>query len=1552
MRTPIARPATVTVPRHSCLGYLTIAALLLSSIAHAGGGRNRVVGSEATIPALRCAITIDADLSDWDEAEAILLTTGNPGNAGHGKGAFDDNNARIAFRYDADALYVAGWWQDPTPLGVEVTPGVVPASDGLILHIPHHGAIHHVALWKVPQEDAARALHSVGRVPLAQGKSLSGVEQAYRVTGDTNWTQEVRLPWSAIGSMPAANATLRLGIELCFGGLDMTAGYRMWLEELAAHGSSGSRWGGNICWGFVDGIRDEKVVNPRFDPANGALVELKAAGATAPANPPVMFMGNEQTRTTRMIAVPAPVSGVTVDGVLGDDEWPEATGTTIASEPSLFPRRYETRIHWAYNAEGLYVGLRWFTGGPQLNINNPAPLNRGYDGGDAIQIRLGAPDRVSHIDTWFYTGGWRPAMAIAYGAKFDEGNLEDALVEGAKMAIEPFAQGYTQEIFLPWKLITRTGEPLAEGENFQVILDLFYSGLEQNRMPFIVNASLAPLTGILDLPYSTPRDGYYTAVIETADGQGVRRLLAHKKLAAKQILNDWDGLDAAGNPVPAGRYRVRGLHHTGVGLDYLMTYVNPGNPPWQTYDGTGEWGGDHCPPQAVAADDWGIYLGWPAAEDGNGIIATDFAGQKRWNFFGTPQPTGCGSAILASDGNNIYFGSDVLTAADRARAKDQTELAHFKTTIACLDRETGRRRGFTIDQPYRTLAEFDTGQVALHEQWQLWQDRHFDLDNHGIHDDYFFSGRSIGANLTGLAARDGKLYAALRIPQQVVVYTVEPFAEVACWDVPKPAGLAFAKDGRLLAISGNSVVALVDGNATPVVADGLDAPVDLAVDADGNLYVSQWGDSHCVAVFAPDGKPLRTIGKPGGRPALGTYDPNGMILPRGIDIGPEGQLWVCEDDNFPRRVSVWNAATGKLVREFVGGTTYGATKGGMIDPKRPDRAISLGVLYEIDLSKEGYRPLATMWRRQYVDQIYPLLGGIYAGWGHNLGFAEHAGQRYITTGGGGIAIIGKWNQDETWQACAAIGGVFNRGDNPQVLPPGKRWWRHGLQPTFFRKHAGESFVWTDLNDDGRVQEEEFQWEKQSADFPCLGLSWGPGGVDADLNVTLASHQGKGHIWRFPVQGYTETGIPRYDLGKRKLLLVPGERLCAVGTDSKGNILTHQRGEWAKPNFQPALRGYSPDGKLLWRYPAHRDVRPMGNINGEGFLGPIDAGGELGEIFGLTQWHGGQLPLMTSDGLFVGRLLRDPSAGGEPGPDVYRGETVQYLNQLDDGRIILAHGKNAHHLMQVTGLDTVKRFQVEFELTAEQAALAAERLAARRREDTANAPIRMMRRETPPAIDGNLDDWDTATAAAIGPQDVTPKARIMLAYHDKHVYLAYDVVKTGGYLNTGKGPLRLFLGGDAVDLQFAADPAARKDRKEPIVGDTRLLIAKHDGKPVAVVYRARVPGAKNPVDFRSPTRAVIFDEVEVLANAQVAITDTDTGYRVEAAIPVRRLVDDFIWPGRILQGDAGIIVADKTGRRVARIYRFNQATGVVNDIPTEATLGIRHWGEIEVERPAK
>jgi len=104
-------------------------------------------------------------------------------------------------------------------------------------------------------------------------------------------------------------------------------------------------------------------------------------------------------------------------------------------------------------------------------------------------------------------------------------------------------------------------------------------------------------------------------------------------------------------------------------------------------------------------------------------------------------------------------------------------------------------------------------------------------------------------------------------------------------------------------------------------------------------------------------------------------------------------------------------------------------------------------------------------------------------------------------------------------------------------------------------------------------------------------------------------------------------------------------------------------------------------------------------------------------------------------------------------------------------------------------------------------------------------------------------------------------------------------------------------------------------------------------------------------------------VLTLTDAQVAIADTAEGYVLEAAVPLAALFSANerqggggygpLWPGRILVGDVGVVIGDTTGRRVARLYRFNQGTQVVSDVPTEARLYPAAWGELEVtEAPHK
>lgn len=1534
---------------------ISLKPLLLSAIflflfiplAHSGGGRNRVSGGETTIAPVKAPITVNGDLDDWDQSKAKMLTLAlGSGENNRSPVPLEAYRAKISFQYDEKNLYVALWVSDPAPLGPEKSEGCVPPGDGLILSMPTKDGVTRMAFWR-DSAGAAQAVASKGETALAKGTPMKGVVQGYKVTGANSYTQELQIPWSEIAAVPEAGVVKRIGVELCFGGFDPAAGYKASLQDIAAGIlGSGNRWGGNMCWGFMDGIRTLEQVAPTYDPNNGAKVKLMPAGSAAQQKPAVMYDGNEQTRTTDMIAVPAPSTGsgqgskIIVDGKMEPGEWDARSATRIASEQTLFPNRYAVDVHWAYDEKGLYAGLRWLTGGPHLNVNNPAKTDHGYDGGDALQIRI-ATNRVSHIDAWYCDAVKKPAMNIGYGVKFDEGKEPDALAKGAALALQANdGGGYTEELFLPWALITKDGKALKSGDEFRVVFDVFFSGLEGNRVPFIVNARFEQPSGVVALPFAAPEDGLYTVVIvDTSTGRNIRRLATIEKMRKGQKVVEWDGLDDNGVPVKPGKYEYRGVRHNGIDLKYLMTLNNPGTPAWQTDDGKGEWGGDHCPPQTVATDATGVYLGWPSAEDGNGIIGCDLDGKKLWGFFQTPLPSAAGGeGFLAVDGENLYFANEVM----RHPQKGENELGYFKTVISCLDKNTGYRRGFSTAKPYNEISTHDTTKVKTGWYWDLNQNKSYSLDTCGIRDDYYFSGHCAGVNMAGLAARDGKIYVSFRIPGEIVVYNSSDMVELARWKVSKPAGLAFSKDGKLFGISDKTVVQLnlADGKATPVISAGLDAPVGLAVDGYGEIYVSDWGASQCVKVFDVQGKQLRTIGKAGGRPWEGAFDPNGMLLPRGIAVDKNGKLWVTEDENSPRRISVWDAKTGKFLKEFVGGTTYGGTQGGLIDPSNPNRAYSDGAWFEIDLKKEGYRPVLTLGRRKSNDDYFSELNGNS---GHSQRIFKANGRRYLSTAKVHRIVIGEFMPDGSWRPCSAIGGIFNRGDNSEIKQEKKLLWRESPGPAFFAKHAGENYIWTDANADGLPQEQEFQWRKQDKDsFPCWVGHWGSGMYDKDMNAYIG---GDGKVFRFPFHGWNDKGAPQYDINDAKIVSSQEGRFRSICIDSRKWVFTLNPADTkAYGEKNQSLSAFDDKGGLRWVIPTERDYRKMSSLSGEGFIGPIDAGGDLGEIIGVTQWHGLHVPLITTDGLIVAKLLRDSAEGGEAGPDVYKGETIQRLNKLDDGRLILSHGKNAHHMLQVTGLENVKRFSGSFELTAEQAKQAAVRLSEQKEKADESAPISITLAKNPPTVDGKLDDWDWKAAGAIGPKDGMPRAELALRTVGKNLFAAFKVFKKGPYVNTAKAdPTQLFLTGDAVELRFRAEPAADAKDKKPIMGDCRLVMGKSDGKPVAILYRAVVPNAKNPVVFRNPAGTeVVFDSVEVVKDAVVTIADTADGYVVEASLPIDFLGGN-LWPSRSIPGDAGIIVADSTGRRVVRICRFNKDTQVVSDVPTEAALQPEKWG---------
>ena len=456
--------------------------------------------------------------------------------------------------------------------------------------------------------------------------------------------------------------------------------------------------------------------------------------------------------------------------------------------------------------------------------------------------------------------------------------------------------------------------------------------------------------------------GYVTLVIEAAaSGTRVRNLVSETHFEAGANVAWWDGLDDLGRDptaaghftysipgklVTPGRYRVRGLVRPELELRYQMSAYNSATVPWQTKDRASEWLANHTPPAAV------LFVPPGAAPDRPGHPAP--GGQVLVGSF--VSEGGSGLAWLDADEGRKVHGQlwigGVWTGAT-ALARDEGEHSvpgvYAYAGSAWVGDESGdfrpELRLFALTKPDPASktkgpadARFGTGEDAplLEPTYKL--PAGLEVKEH--------------ENLTplgGLAAHDGLVVASITPTDLLLFVDAADHRTLATAALERPRGLAFDPQGRLLAVSGRRVVRMAVPSLpkdTPttrpvelprpeaLVDSGLDDPQQLALGPDGKLYVSDRGDSHQVKVFSPDGKPLRTIGKPG-RPGVGPYDPDHMNNPYGLTIDGRGRLWVAEQDKTPKRLSVWSTSDGKLVKAFYGPPQYGG--GGEVDSQDATR---------------------------------------------------------------------------------------------------------------------------------------------------------------------------------------------------------------------------------------------------------------------------------------------------------------------------------------------------------------------------------------------------------------------------------------------------------------------------------------------------------------------------------------------------------------------------------------------------------------------------------------
>jgi len=1343
-------------------------------------------------------------------------------------------------------------------------------------------------------------------------------------------------------------------------------------------------------------------------------------GAAEEGKLPSPMLGR-QSNNTGVRAIPAS-KPVKIDGTL--DEW-DLSGRIWSFADIAIRDRFSAETAAMWDQDYLYLAFHFRDSTPMNNLINPQFDPESGWKGDAVQIRV-----LTDWPFWLTLWGYAPEKrSVLHHAMWKDENSARAgqevtflvsepgspkLGQGVEMAFKPDEnnRGYVQEVRIPWKLLYKNPPKVAPGLTFRMGFEFFWGSSDKinvfpihryadnlqagetsreffwsakqawGNVTLLENGNVERLSyveegekieGTLPVRATIPAEAKeFTLVIENAEGARVRNLGA--QLDAERYSREvngekrsvevlWDGRDDAGTMVPPGEYRVRGLSHEGLGADYVMSFFNPGTPPWEG-DGKGAWGADHNAPRYVAAaGDWSI-VAWDFAEGGSGIIGVGPDGRKRW---GEKR----GAQALAVDADHVYFISNSW---------------HLKGNLCRLDKKTGAYKPFVLDG----------------------KERPFELPLTEI----FGDEKAIAGGVVSLAA-SGKVLAVALSDGKIALLDRESARPLNLFDLPEPTAVAFGPKGELYALSKRQLVEVdtTNGKLRPIPTPGMDltlasepekahakkvalekataaalkttdAAADeedrtvsatLAVDPEGAIGLFDNGPDQQVKFYSPKGEFLYAVGHKGGRPIRGDFNPEAMSHVSSVAVDKKGQVWVTENWEFPRRVSVWGK-DGRLIRDYIGNTGY-AGSGAFLHDEDPTLAYYGPVEMKLDFKERSWKVTRILW--------VPGEGEHF-----NIPTKTHTHpHRFSRTVKGkkreflfappyrqSIPYVVYMEGDDGWRPVAAIGlvgqlsGILTEKGGKVIRPP---------EGEFAGHDAWDGFFWNDTNRNGKVEFKELTFvpvEKPTAighagkaPIPYMN-GWGTRMSPADLSFAVNG------IARYVPLRYSDEGAPVYGpesihplemKNRGDFVAVPAEnRLIALTWEKTfgsrglyGLDLETGREQWSYPNPFPGVHG------------SHRAPMPRPGL----LIGPLKILGvaplpnQNGHVFGL-RGNLGQDFYFTSDGLFIGTIFQDgrlPSAGlpasegeliGAPmegysgGGEPFTG----WFGRHTDGvyRLISGKARQAASILQVNGFDRIVRFDAPaLKVSAQELARAAADNDARALAAAKSAERKYAIRKTAQALpaDGtNGREWRAIPAFAIESPASGFKAKAQIAWDAENLYLGVDVDDPTPWKNEGVDFTRLFKTGDAVDLQLGTDPEAKGDRSDPVKGDLRIVFAALNGKPAAVLMKPVSPGAPANAKktYVSPVGDKVFEEVRVLKEAQVGVRSVGGKYRLEAVVPLAA-IGLKPQPGLAIRGDLGFISSDAEGRiNTARTYWANEATNLVNDEPLEAWLTPARWGVFE------
>ena len=1056
-----------------------------------------------------------------------------------------------------------------------------------------------------------------------------------------------------------------------------------------------------------------------------------------------------------------------------------------------------------------------------------------------------------------------------------------------------------------------------------------------------------------------------------------------------------------GKTVAPGRYIVRGLVRPSIRIAYELTPYSNGVPPWQTKDRSSEWLANHSAPSSVlfipagtisdpagvrSANIGQVIVGSYFTEGGSSLAWLDLDGRKRWgqmwiggNWTGATQlvrdtgvhPLKDVYAYAATSWHGDKYNGNVrelrlnaLLSHPRSKPKDGRLGTGEDVPV--------------LDQPYRIPTPVDANASDV-------------------------TGYTQRFDLTGLAAHDGMVVVAFGQLNQLLFIDAARKTVLGTSNVPDPRGLSFDTSGRLLVLTTHGVLRFRISETAPaklavpdvLVKASLDDPQYLCVDDTGTLYISDWGQSHQVKVFSAGGKLLRTIGHPG-KPSFGPYDRLHMNHPAGVTLDERGHLWVAENDKTPKRVSVWNAADGRFVNAFYGPSRYGG--GGAVDPIDPTRMFYAdeggGMEFRIAPNGGTSIPQTIYFRTENGD-----IGLTGKGTGTMPEYPIHRnGSLYLTNAhasevsGPPSAIL--WRVDKGIAHPVAAAGSTRDGAGKLLPAFSSPAMRQRMPTGVAPDRQSLLFIWSDDNGNGHLDADEVQF-LSPVPTGKNGTLVGGVGIGNDLSFTIAN---VGDVaLRFAPTRISAQGVPQYTIRSGDVLT----RNVQPPASSGGGQVLVGKGGWVVLTTPPAPLGPqgvggSRNGTAVWSYPSpwpglHAShIAPLPESPGEligttRVLGnPIDAPApsDAGQLWAING-NEGQVYLFTIDGLFVATLFRDARSQFDPlplrgirGTDFASTSLLpesfhSILTATDDGKVYLQAGHTGS-LFRLYGLDGIRRLRdAVITVTARQLADAQRQVML---DEIASSASRTTQ---PSVLEVERVSDDSAASLATGPRwpdDTTRWVTIdvrnilvgswarrqvdtdaALAISPDRLLIAVRTDDPALLVNSGDALQNLFKTGGGIDLMLGTDASASRDRTLAVKGDERLLVARVEGKKTAVLYRPVEPGSTgNSATFSSPLRTIRFDQVTDVSDQLELTQDVERSpssgtkrfiYRISIPLKTLRLVAPA---GTSLKGDIGVLRGNGI-ETLQRSYWSNKATGLVSDVPSEAELTPKMWGEIHFSR---